>query len=240
MDSVVLKNLGLRLPYAYATDRAAQISKLHEKLECLYAAFRKTEKGRYLVHEFKRAYPIANVTEEKMLDLVLANTGHQDLLKPARKVVGRGTRRRMAEHAVRKPPSQVGTGSIGFRQNSGQSPDGAEGPRKALWFSEGIRPLPIRRNPKRRFRPTRALGLVLCRGRHPLRHREVGQKRLGGAPPPPATPSCAVAGRCAYNLWISDINIRARMVRRRSARHRRSPDTGNMTSRCDRYALETR
>ena len=43
-----------------------------------------------------------------------------------------------------------------------------------------------------------------------------------------------------YNLWISDINIRARMVRGRSARHRRSLDTGNMISRCDRYALETR
>ena len=145
--------------------------------------------------------------------------GVSGLVKPARKVVGRGTRRRVAQHAVRKPASQVGTGSIGFRQNSGQSPDGAEGSRKALWFSEGIRPLPMRRNPKRRFRPTRALGLVLRRGRHPLRHREVGQKRLGGAPPPPATPSCAVAGRCAYNLWISDINIRARMVRGRA------PDT---------------
>jgi hypothetical protein len=145
--------------------------------------------------------------------------GRIGLVKPARKVVGRGTRRRVAQHAVRKPASQVGTGSIWFRQNSGQSPDGAEGSRKALWFSEGIRPLPMRRNPKRRFRPTRALGLVLRRGRHPLRRREVGQKRLGGAPPPPATPSCAVAGRCTYNLWISDINTRARMVRGRA------PDT---------------
>jgi len=145
--------------------------------------------------------------------------GVSELVKPARKVVGRGTRRRVAQHAVRKPASQVGTGSIWFRQNSGQSPDGAEGSRKALWFSEGIRPLPMRRNPKRRFRPTRALGLVLRRGRHPLRHREVGQKRLDGAPPPPATPPCAVAGRCAYNLWISDINIRGRMVRGRA------PDT---------------
>lgn len=35
-------------------------------------------------------------------------------------------------------------------------------------------------------------------------------------------------------------NTRARMVRGRSARHERSPDTGNMTSRCDRHALETR
>ena len=70
--------------------------------------------------------------------------------------VGRVTRRRVAQHVVRKPASQFGTGSIGFRQNSGQSPDGAEGSRKALWLSEGIRPLPMRRNPKRRFRPTRA------------------------------------------------------------------------------------
>ena len=48
----------------------------------------------------------------------------------------------------------------------------------ACGYSEGIRPLPIRRNPKRRFRPTRALGLVLRRGRHPLCDRDVGQERL--------------------------------------------------------------
>ena len=65
----------------------------------------------------------------------------------------------------------------------------------------------------------RGLLAWFCVEADPLRHREVGQKRLGGAPPPPATPSCAVAGRCAYNLWISDINIRARMVRGRA------PDT---------------
>jgi len=111
---------------------------------------------------------------------------------------------------------------------------GRGGIAQALWFSEGIRPLPMRRHPKRRFRPTRALGLALRRGRHPLRHREVGQKRLGGAPPPPATPSCAVAGRCARHQHPGKDGAR------QSARHRRSPDTGNMISRCDRYALETR
>jgi hypothetical protein len=74
IDSVVLKNLGLRLPYASAPDRAAQICKLHQKMVCLFAAFLKMENGRHLVHEFKRVYPTANVTEEKMLDLVLWQT----------------------------------------------------------------------------------------------------------------------------------------------------------------------
>ncbi len=93
-----------------------------------------------------------------------------------------------------------------------------EGSRRALWFSEGIRPLPMRRNPKRRFRPTRALGLVLRRGR-PASPPRGGSETPRRRAAPAATPTCAVAGRCAYNLWISDINIRARMVRGRA------PDT---------------
>lgn len=71
IDSIVLKNLGLRLPYATASDRATQICKLHQKLTLLFVTFLGTENGKYLVGEFKRIYPKANITEIKMLDLVL-------------------------------------------------------------------------------------------------------------------------------------------------------------------------
>ena len=65
-----------------------------------------------------------------------------------RKEVGRGAPRR------RGVARGAEAGIVGRKRL--QSPDGAEGSRKAMWFSEGIRPLPMRRNPKRRFRPTRA------------------------------------------------------------------------------------
>ena len=74
IDSVVLKNLHLRLPYASTPDRAAQICKLHNKLASLFASFLITETGRYLVKKFRCAYPSAAVTEEKMVDLVLWQT----------------------------------------------------------------------------------------------------------------------------------------------------------------------
>ncbi len=74
IDSMVLKNLHLRLPYASTPDRAAQICKLHNKLTSLFAAFLMTETGWYLVKKFTCAYPNATVTEEKMLDLLLWQT----------------------------------------------------------------------------------------------------------------------------------------------------------------------
>ena len=71
IDSIVLKNLGLRLPYAAARDRVAQICKLHQELTLLFRVFLETEAGKYLVAQFKERYPSANITEVKMLDLVL-------------------------------------------------------------------------------------------------------------------------------------------------------------------------
>lgn len=45
IDSVVLKNLGLRLPYATTPDRALQICKLHHTLAWTFAGFLDTESG---------------------------------------------------------------------------------------------------------------------------------------------------------------------------------------------------
>ena len=74
IDSVVLRNLGLRLPYANSSDRMARICKLHQKLGMLFGEFLDAENGKYLVGEFKTMYPDASITEIKMLDLVLWKT----------------------------------------------------------------------------------------------------------------------------------------------------------------------
>lgn len=74
IDSVVLKNLKMRLPSATASDRAAKISKLHKNLSTCFSNFLQTENGRYLVLEFNLKYPSAEITEIKMLDLVLWQT----------------------------------------------------------------------------------------------------------------------------------------------------------------------
>jgi hypothetical protein len=79
IDSVVLKNLGLRLPHASVRDRAAKIVEIHQKLERLFADFLTTNNGKYLVRNFRSTYPNSSVTEEKMLDLVLWQTRDQNL-----------------------------------------------------------------------------------------------------------------------------------------------------------------
>jgi len=74
IDSVVLKNLNMRLPSATAPDRAAKICKLHKKLATCFADFLQTENGKHLVSQFNVKYPSAKITEIKMLDLVLWQT----------------------------------------------------------------------------------------------------------------------------------------------------------------------
>lgn len=74
IDSVVLKNLNMRLPAASAPDRIKKICKLHENLTACFSDYLKSENGAYLVSQFKEKYPSAKVTETKMLDLVLWQT----------------------------------------------------------------------------------------------------------------------------------------------------------------------
>ncbi len=74
IDSVVLKNLGLRLPYSYQADRELRIHEVYEKLVTEFSRFLKTKNGAYLVSEFKKEYPDTNVSKVKMLDLVLWQT----------------------------------------------------------------------------------------------------------------------------------------------------------------------
>jgi hypothetical protein len=74
IDSVVLANLGLRLPTQAASDRFARIRHIHRQLAQLYSTFLASHSGRYLVSQFHQAYPDAQVTEIKMLDFVLWQT----------------------------------------------------------------------------------------------------------------------------------------------------------------------
>jgi hypothetical protein len=74
IDSVVLRNLGARLPAYGAKRRRARIVELHGRLVATFHEFPATEAGRCLVGRFRAAYPDARVTEMKMLDFVLWQT----------------------------------------------------------------------------------------------------------------------------------------------------------------------
>jgi hypothetical protein len=71
IDSIVLAHLKVKLPYTYDLNRLEKICQLHESMQLCYATFLKTEEGSHLVRQFKHQYPYAEITEVKMLDLVL-------------------------------------------------------------------------------------------------------------------------------------------------------------------------
>lgn len=74
IDSVVLKNLGMKLPKATSPNRDEDIRQVHTGLKFALNAFLQTSDGKYLVAQFKKMYPSANITNIKMLDLVLWQT----------------------------------------------------------------------------------------------------------------------------------------------------------------------
>lgn len=71
IDSIVLKNLNTKLPYQSDPNRFESICSLHEEINRCYADYLQSEQGRYLVNQFRKTYPHADITEVKMLDLVL-------------------------------------------------------------------------------------------------------------------------------------------------------------------------
>lgn len=75
IDSVVLRNLGLRLPNCMEVAlRIEGVAELYQRMAYLFAEFLKTGTGRYLVTQFNASYPGTSLTEVKMLDLVLWQT----------------------------------------------------------------------------------------------------------------------------------------------------------------------
>lgn len=71
IDSIVLQNLNLKLPYPYETNRLEAICLIHERLKDCYLNYLQTERGKYLVDIFRSIYPNVNISEVKILDLVL-------------------------------------------------------------------------------------------------------------------------------------------------------------------------
>jgi hypothetical protein len=74
IDKFVLKNVGLKLPYAITKNRKVKIIEVYNKLIKEFEAFLKTEMGEYLVRRFTENFPWANITQTKMVDLVLWQT----------------------------------------------------------------------------------------------------------------------------------------------------------------------
>jgi hypothetical protein len=71
IDSVVLNNLGCKLPAVNTPNRMQEIESLHCKLQQNIQSFLALTEGRALVSAFKAAYPTFTISEEKMVDLVL-------------------------------------------------------------------------------------------------------------------------------------------------------------------------
>lgn len=71
IDSIVLKNVRLRLPAWNARNRFKTICGIHSSFVRCYRAFLKSEGGEFLVRSFREKYPEADVSAVKMLDFVL-------------------------------------------------------------------------------------------------------------------------------------------------------------------------
>ena len=74
LDSIVLKNMGLKLPYSSVKNRKEKVVDIFNNLDRKLNEIVISDAGEYLVSEFKKMYPEANITKIKMLDLVLWQT----------------------------------------------------------------------------------------------------------------------------------------------------------------------
>ena len=75
LDSVVLRNLKLTLPMSGQPDvRMNGIVRVHEQVGQAFGAFLQSDKGRELIARFRATFRTTDITETKMLDLVLWQT----------------------------------------------------------------------------------------------------------------------------------------------------------------------
>jgi hypothetical protein len=75
IDSVVLKNVGLRLSRTGTVEaRLARVVELHDHLGQAFSAYLATDIGRHLIARFEQSYPDRHLTKVKMLDLILWKT----------------------------------------------------------------------------------------------------------------------------------------------------------------------
>jgi len=85
IDSIVLRNLKLKLPPSRAEGRLSLIDELHSDLKRKFEAYLLTDSGKYLLSEFSRTYPNAQITSVKMVDLVLWQTRPSPALQRTRR-----------------------------------------------------------------------------------------------------------------------------------------------------------
>jgi hypothetical protein len=71
IDSVVLSNLNLKLPYRDIPDRIEKIGGFYIGLCDLFDRYLDSEPGRLVISEFRSKFPLADISKTKMLDLVL-------------------------------------------------------------------------------------------------------------------------------------------------------------------------
>jgi hypothetical protein len=71
IDSIVLKNLGLKLPKYTAQNRIDLTCAVYQALTDRFANYLASSDGKKLVGGFRRKYPDVDITETKMLDLIL-------------------------------------------------------------------------------------------------------------------------------------------------------------------------
>ena len=83
IDSIVFRNLNLRLPASNSRDRAVRICRLHARLIAYFNEFLSMENGKYLVQSFCKTYPGIDITEINMLDLVLWQTRPNRSVSPS-------------------------------------------------------------------------------------------------------------------------------------------------------------
>jgi hypothetical protein len=81
IDSIILRNVELKLPGYNVRDRAVRLEQLHATLVSWFNGFLATQTGRYLVKRFREEYPSARITEIKMLDFVLWQTRPKNTLR---------------------------------------------------------------------------------------------------------------------------------------------------------------
>ena len=71
IDTFVLHNLGLRLPYYNAPNRESRVIELYERLSQRYDALLASPTGQQICEKFGDRYRWARITEQKKVDLVL-------------------------------------------------------------------------------------------------------------------------------------------------------------------------
>lgn len=71
IDTIVFKNLGLKLPLTNTKNRVAVINELYQVLIQKFFHYLKSDDGKHLTVQFKKEYPKAKISKVKMLDFVL-------------------------------------------------------------------------------------------------------------------------------------------------------------------------